>query len=418
MNREPLTLRSRFLFPATAPPLADGAATILDGRIVSVGAAAAGGRVEDLGNVAILPGFINVHSHLDLSNVSAPLGRQGIGLPEWIGQVVAFRLQNPGGDRRAVERGLGERICRGTTGLGDIAQPDNPLEPFSQAPIDGIVFTELIAPTARRVAPALELARQSLLPFASERNVLRWRPGLAPHAPYSVHPDLLRGAVEISAAEQVPLAFHLAESAEEIDLLRTAGGPMRRLLESLDAREPGVFRPGARPLDFLRLLAQAHRTLVIHGNFLDDEEIGFLAANAAKMAVVYCPRTHAWFGHPPYPLEKMLAAGASVAVGTDSRASSPDMSLLAELRRVARSCPAIPPQVVLQLGTSRAAAALDCDRQSGDLAPGKWANLAVVALPDRDAADPYELLFDSDGPVVRTYYRGEEAYERNCGPRT
>ena len=136
------------------------------------------------------------------------------------------------------------------------------------------------------------------------------------------------------------------------------------------------------------------------------------------MAVVYCPRTHAWFGHPPYPLEKMLAAGASVAVGTDSRASSPDLSLLAELRHVARSRPAIPPQVVLQLGTSRAAAALDCDRESGNLAPGKWANLAVVALPDRDAADPYELLFDSDGPVVRTYYRGEEAYERNCGPRT
>ena len=165
-------------------------------------------------------------------------------------------------------------------------------------------------------------------------------------------------------------------------------------------------------------MPSAHRTLVIHGNFLDDEEIGFLADNAAKMAVVYCPRTHAWFGHPPYPLEKMLAAGASVAVGTDSRASSPDLSLLAELRHVARSCPAIPPQVVLQLGTSRAAAALDCDRESGDLAPGKWANLAVVALPDRDAADPYELLFDSDGPVVRTYYRGEEAYERNCGPRT
>ena len=125
------------------------------------------------------------------------------------------------------------------------------------------------------------------------------------------------------------------------------------------------------------------------------------------MSVVYCPRTHAWFGHPPYPLEKMLAAGASVAVGTDSRGSSPDLSLLAELRHVARRHRAIPPQVVLQLGTNRAAAALDCAGESGDLAPGKWANLAVVALPDHDAADPYELLFDCDLPVVRRYYRGE-----------
>ncbi len=398
-TKAPLTLRARWLFPATVPPLADGAVTIVDGRIVSVGPAAAGGAVEDLGNVAILPGLINAHTHLDLSDVPAPLGRQGIALPEWLGQVVAFRRHNPGDNRRAVERGLQECVRGGVTGLGDIAQANDPLDPLAQAPIDGVVFTELIAPTARRVAPALELARQSLLASSP------WRLGLAPHAPYSVHPDLLRGAIEISAAQEVPLAFHLAESAEEIDLLRTADGPMRRLLESLDAWEPGAFRPGARPLDFLRLLARAHRTLIIHGNYLDDEEIGFLAKNAAKMAVVYCPRTHARFGHPRYPLEKLLAAGASVAVGTDSRASSPDLSLLAELRHIARSH-AIPPQVALQLGTSRAAAALDCDRESDDLASGKWANLAVVALPDHDAADPYELLFASDHPVARTYYRG------------
>ena len=95
MNREPLTLRARYVFPATAAPLAHGAVTIVDGRIISVGPATAGGRVEDLGNVAILPGLINAHTHLDLSDVSSPLGRQGIALPEWIAQVVAFRRKIP-----------------------------------------------------------------------------------------------------------------------------------------------------------------------------------------------------------------------------------------------------------------------------------------------------------------------------------
>ena len=110
------------------------------------------------------------------------------------------------------------------------------------------------------------------------------------------------------------------------------------------------------------------------------------------MTVVYCPRTHAWFDHPRWPLEKMLSLGVAVALGTDSRASSPDLSLLAELRTLAARHPAVEPRVVLQLGTSRAAAALGYGHEAGTLEAGKFANLAVVALPDRDAADPHEVV--------------------------
>ena len=78
---------------------------------------------------------------------------------------------------------------------------------------------------------------------------------------------------------------------------------------------------------------------MIHGNYLDAEEIDLLGRQRRQMAVVYCPRTHDWFGHARYPLEKLLAAGAIVALGTDSRASSHDLSLLAEMRHVAREFP-------------------------------------------------------------------------------
>ena len=67
---------------------------------------------------------------------------------------------------------------------------------------------------------------------------------------------------------------------------------------------------------------------------------------------------------------------------------------------------------MLELGTSRAAAALGFGRRGGHLEPGKLANLAVVALPDRDAADPHELLLDSDRPVVGRYYRGATAGDK------
>jgi cytosine/adenosine deaminase-related metal-dependent hydrolase len=119
------------------------------------------------------------------------------------------------------------------------------------------------------------------------------------------------------------------------------------------------------------------------------------------MSVVYCPRTHAYFGHARHPLPRLLAAGANVAVGTDSRASNPDLSILEEMRYIARHFPEIPPATVLELGTLRGARALGLD-DVGCIEPGKTANLAIVALPQREVGDPHELLFDSELPVAET----------------
>jgi cytosine/adenosine deaminase-related metal-dependent hydrolase len=387
--------------------LADGAVTIAGPRIAAVGAAPGRGKVVDLGNVAILPGLINTHAHLDLSDLPAPLGRRGIGFVEWLGQVVDFRRTRMVPDRPPVALGLEECIRQGTTGLGEIGQPDWPAAAWADAALDCTVFQELIGRTADRVTGALELARRHL----AAASGAAWRAGLAPHAPYSVHPELLRGAVALAAAAGAPVAFHLAESREEIDLLQTGGGPLRAFLEALGAWQPGAIRPRTRPLDYLRVLSESPRALVIHGNYLDDEELAFLAGHAARMAVVYCPRTHAWFDHPRWPLEKMLSLGVAVALGTDSRASSPDLSLLAELRTLRARYPALEPRIVLQLGTSRAAAALGYGHEAGTLEAGKIANLAVVGLGDRDAADPHELLLDSDRPVVARYYRGRNVTE-------
>ena len=100
--------------------------TISAERITAVGAVPARGKVVDLGNAAILPGLINAHAHLDLSDVPAPLGQRGIGLVEWLGRVVDFRRCRPAGGRDPVELGLEDCTFQGTTGLGEIAQPDWP----------------------------------------------------------------------------------------------------------------------------------------------------------------------------------------------------------------------------------------------------------------------------------------------------
>jgi cytosine/adenosine deaminase-related metal-dependent hydrolase len=417
------------VFPVTGDPIPDGTVSIKGGRIISCGAgvslALQAHERCDLGNVAILPGLVNAHVHLDFSDLAAPLGQRGMPFVDWIRRVIEFRRQTVGLDRHPLALGLSESLRSGVATLGDIASFGWSADDYAASPLGVTVFQELIAPTDDRVATAVELAKSHLNVFGTRRVPLphtacagypsplspREREegiavGLSPHAPYSVHPKLLAAAIELSNEHQVPLAMHLAESREELELLRHGGGPLRGLLADLGAWDPAVIPLGTRPLDYLRLLASADSALVIHGNYLDDEEIAFLAENRGRMAVVYCPRTHDWFAHDAYPLEKMFGAGVTVALGTDGRGSAPDLNLLAEMRFTARRHPAVRLDDILKMGTIYGARALGQEALIGSLAPGKRADLTIVPLPDRDAADPHELLFDSDAPASACYCRG------------
>jgi cytosine/adenosine deaminase-related metal-dependent hydrolase len=223
---------------------------------------------------------------------------------------------------------------------------------------------------------------------------LALRPGLSPHAPYTASPELVEQACKLSAAERVPVAMHLAESREELQLLSDHSGAMVEVLKSLEAWQPDVIPRGQKPLDYLETLATAHRALVIHGNYLSAEEIGFVAAHRERMSAVYCPRTHAYLGHEPYPLATMLVSQVRVAVGTDSLASNPDLSLFAELQHIARQHRDVSPEAILRMGTLSGAEALGLESQLGSITPGKRARFCVVPV-EGTAGDPFEAVLAS-----------------------
>jgi aminodeoxyfutalosine deaminase len=402
-------LKARYVFPVSADPIAAGMVGIQGDRIVAVGKHIAADTVEDLGNAAILPGLVNAHTHLEFSDLTKPFGEPGINFADWVRRVIEYRRQTAGSNLRAVEKGLQECIRCGVTTIGEIAQPDWLDALPQQHTAEGTAFLELIAPTADRIGDVAESAENYLSARHTDSTHF-WQAGLSPHAPFSVHNDLLQKIIAISVRWQIPLAMHLAESREELQWLEEKEGPLKKLLDELRADDPAAASTCSRPLDYLEMLAVASRVLIIHGNYLSRDEIGLLADHADSMAVVFCPRTHDYFGHDQYPLERMLTAGVTVCLGTDSRASSPDLDLLAEIRLVARHYPSLSPQIILQLGTLEGAKALGRDGEIGSLQAGKLANLAVVPLPERESDDPHELLFDSDMPVGATWFRGKRVF--------
>jgi cytosine/adenosine deaminase-related metal-dependent hydrolase len=130
-----------------------------------------------------------------------------------------------------------------------------------------------------------------------------------------------------------------------------------------------------------------------------------LATLRKTCTLIYCPRTHAYFGHVPYPLESILDANVSLALGTDGRGSNPDLSIFAEMQFVAERYPKIPGDSVLAMGTLAGAAAIGLSDRLGSIEPGKDASLAVVRLSGK-GANPYRLLFDGKSEVVATLFRG------------
>jgi len=196
------------------------------------------------------------------------------------------------------------------------------------------------------------------------------------------------------------MAIHLAETRAELELLDKRAGPFVFFLAELGAWHPDGLAWG--PEQFLELTRAAPETLLIHCNYLPVD-----APLTPIHSIVYCPRTHAAFKHPPHPFREFLARGVRVCLGTDSLASNPDLDILAEARFVRSRYPDFPGDQLLRMVTLAGAEALGWAGQCGSLEAGKSADLVAVPLPDRDAGDPHELLLGEDAGERRTMFRGE-----------
>lgn len=410
----PSSLRARWVFPVWGPPLENGVIEITAGRVSAVHDRR-GPCTTDLGNAAIIPGLVNAHTHLELSDVASPL-RPAVPFTAWLKEVMAHR-RNRGGatdihpansqsDLPVVTAGRDESARFGTTTIGDITGAGWSPGEFSaqgKSNADGphiVAFLELLGLAPERADAQLEKARAHL---AGDGKIVR---GLSPHSPYSVHPELFRGLVDLAVRNRAPLAMHLAETRAELELLACGTGELLPFLEELGVWRPDAIPRGSRPLDYLRELARVDCALAIHGNYLVEDEIDFLAAHP-NISIVFCPRTHAYFGHDAHPWQRLLSRGVNVALGTDSRASNPDLSLWNELLFLRGRAPDFDPALLLRMGTWNGAFALNLESETGSLAVGKQADLAVVDLADPDGTDPYLLLFRSANRVAATMCAGQ-----------
>lgn len=347
----------------------------------------------DLGDVALLPGLVNAHTHLEFSDCAQPIGKPGIRLADWIGQVIAERGAGSTEQRDAcIRAGVDESIRAGVTLIGDIATtpasyprlekllPETapPNLPTPRSP-KIVSFAEVLGLSPDRGDERFASARAHARSLADDPAVAF---GISPHAPYSTPIELFKRCVDLAAARNVALAMHVAESPDERELLEFGSGPFADSLRRSGLWRDGLFpwRQTFRLNDLIGCLAQAPRPLLIHGNDLRADEIERVS-QFRNITVVYCPRTHDFFGYGPHPVAELLAAGVRVALGTDSRASNPDLSVWAEIQFLLNRRTDLDPAEVLRMGTlSGAEALLGARSEFGKIGFGSLGAGSLVAV--------------------------------------
>jgi 5-methylthioadenosine/S-adenosylhomocysteine deaminase len=401
-------LSADWVVPVEGDAIRDGAVVVSeDGTIAAVGPAAELGEGERFEGCAIVPGFVDCHSHLEYA-VYAGFG-DGLPFSAWIGMHVTRKSLLDLEDMRAIATdGARECLRSGITTVGDCSFSGAAAEAAAETGLRAIVYLEVFGRDASALDRFEEL-RERIEPALSDRVRL----GISPHAPYPCTLELY----EACAALGLPTATHLAESVSERLYLLDGSGDWASFAELL-VPPPGTT--GIRLLSEAGLLGPT--VMAAHCVDVDAEEIRLLAESG--VGVAHCPRSNGYLGCGVAPVEELLAAGIPLGIATDSPASTPSFDLFEELRTaiVAARARAGRPEALsaaraLELATLGGARVLGMEHEVGSLVPGKHADLAVVSL-EGSPFDPVEdpatavVLGGSPDRVAATLVHGEDRYRR------
>ncbi len=406
MNR---VLSAEWVLPIEGPPIEAGAVVIEDGRIAAVGTAGDLGEGTRYDDAVIVPGFVNAHSHLEY----AVYGGFGDGLGDFA-QWIALHIQRKariGWDEYVDVAKLGAAQClaSGVTTVGDCSYSGATAVACAELGLRATVYLEVFGSDSAQALEHFAAIRDR----AADAFSTRVRPGVSPHAPYSVSIELYDACADLG----LPIATHISESPAEVAYLLTGAGAWGGYKDLLVA-PPG--KTGTHLLAEHDLLGP--NVVAAHCVVLDEDEIGLLAST--NTGVAHCPRSNAALGCGVAPLAELRAAGVRVGVGTDSPASAPSFDFFEELRSVVLSARAraARPDVLsaceaLELGTLGSARALGLDGEIGSLVQGKRADLAIVSLEGSSYLpweDPAGALVFGGSPdrVIATYVDGEARYEK------
>jgi cytosine/adenosine deaminase-related metal-dependent hydrolase len=404
-----MIIRSRVVVTMDGPPIKNGAVAISGDQIVDVGKfdeikKRHSGEVVDLGEQALLPGFINGHCHLDYTCLRGKIPPQQ-SFADWIRAINAEKAKlSPKDYLASINEGSAEAKKYGATSIANLtAFPE--LISQIRAPIRTWWFAELIdVRSPERANELVDLAIESL------KTTQNW--GLAPHALFTASTNLYQRCEEVARRKHILLTTHLAESREEMEMFRDGSGALYEFMKNIgrpmdDCRSQTPLEKFVGRRDRASL---PREWILAHLNELAENDFGLLERSKSRFHVVHSPRSHDYFGHGRFPFEKLRARGLNICLGTDSLASNENLSLFAEMRAFQRSEPGISPDKILEMVTLNPAMALRQGNVLGRIRSGFQADL--ISIPWSGSGNVFDEIVAFEKPVDWILFN--EKQERNA----
>ena len=397
------------------PPVAGGAMLVRDGRIMALGEL---GRLRRDYNVpiidypgrAILPGFVNAHTHLELTH-----------FPSWR---LAFRMEDRPRDfvdwlvqlvkimRLVKQEALfastcdGIRLCleSGTTSVGEIVTSRNLTEAYETSSLSGILFVELLGHDLTSFSDSLE----EVLNNARISACGAFKPGLSPHSAYTVSEENMRLAANAACEAGLPICVHCAESREETDFIFASEGKLANTLYPLVGWERYLKSSrGFSPVELLdRASLLTPGTLAVHCVQISPSDAELLRDRRVTVAI--CPRSNNFLGIGKAPVALLKKLGVPMVLGTDSMASNDSLSLWDEIRFTLRTFKnELSSAEVFRMVTLGGAEALGLNAAQGSLEEGKRADFQIVGFFDEGNRDVLEQVM-LQGTVEEVYVAGKK----------
>jgi cytosine/adenosine deaminase-related metal-dependent hydrolase len=226
---------------------------------------------------------------------------------------------------------------------------------------------------------------------------------LSPHAGYSTLPELLRLTAGLARKKKWRVTTHIAESEEEFEMFLRGKGKMFGWLQR-NERDNSDCGLGSPVKHFARHRMLGENLIAAHVNLLAHGDARLLGRH--RVHVVHCPRSHAYFRHPPFLRERLANAGVNLCLGTDSLATTrkigkqkPELNMFEEMRLLATGDKAVSPQEILRMATINGARALGLAGQIGELSENCSADL--IAIPaGKKSDDIFETVLAHAGNVT------------------
>lgn len=417
---EPVMFRSRWMLQPDFSVAENAALIAADGIILATGRFPQLQRTHigttiDFGDAWMLPGFINAHTHLELTGLRDEIPPTPH-FAEWLQQLIPRRLLlHEQSIRNAVKQGITQCLEAGTTCIVDISSFQASAAPLQDAAVRKWIFLELIDLNPRTAQQTAEQCRLRLAQIPPHPLL---RVGISPHATYSVSPELFKALNALAHDHKLLLAVHCAEVQEELEFLEHGTGPLYDRFSFFRFLPAGWTPPACSPVRYLHSLGIVNSSaLLIHVNYPSGDDIDLV--KQAQASIIFCPGSHRFFSHGPYPLRDFLRAGINVCLGTDSLASNQSLDMLHGLRILHDEFPELRAPQLVQLCTWNAAKALHCEDRLGLLREGYMCDVTVLEassgseIPSQgsDASHQLEaLLLDPATRCAATVVAGEIAF--------